>query len=126
MARTAITITDLPTGTGGSALTTVNIDATNHHVINLGSRRLEDCIIVVQNTFDGAKDITVKAGDSPPALEAGLGDLVIEAADGDPTVVPLFIAALSSGRFLQSDGTVNIDIEAAMTGTIGVLHKPQA
>ena len=118
MARTALPMTTTPANTG-SAPTATAIDPTNGHVITLSTTPLEDVLIVVNNTTVSTKVVTIKAGANPPALEAGQGDLAVTCA-ASTNCIP--IGPLSSGRFVQADGTVNIDIAASMTGTI-VVYK---
>lgn len=78
-------------------------------------------VLRVSNTDAGTDlDITVKAGDSPPALAAGQGDLVVTVAFG--TVQ--FIGPFESGRFVQSDGSMMIESETT-TGAITVLRVPR-
>ena len=116
MARTALPVTTAYNT--GAAPTATAIDATNGHVIAASATPTEELLIVVNNTFAGTKVVTIKAGDSPPASAAGQGDLVVTCAastDGIPLRV-------ESARFLQADGTINLDIAASMTGTI-VVYK---
>ena len=98
MARTALPVTTAYNS--GAAPTATAIDATNSHVIAASATPTEELLIVVNNTF------------------AGQGDLAITCAastDGIPLRV-------ESARFLQADGTINLDIAASMTGTI-VVYK---
>ena len=116
MARTALPVTTAYNT--GAAPTATAVDPTNGHVIAASATPTEELLIVVNNTFAGTKVVTIKAGDSPPALAAGQGDLAITCAastDGIPLRV-------ESARFLQADGTINLDIAASMTGTI-VVYK---
>ena len=116
MARTALPVTTVYNS--GAAPTATAVDPTNGHVIAASATPTEELLIVVNNTFAGTKVVTIKAGDSPPALAAGQGDLAITCAastDGIPLRV-------ESARFLQADGTINLDIAASMTGTI-VVYK---
>ncbi len=82
----------------------------------------EYTVLRVSNT-DGATDldITVKAGDNPPALAAGQGDLVATVAFGTTR----FIGPFESGRFIQSDGSMLIEAETT-TGTITALRIPRS
>ncbi len=121
MPRTALPLTNTPVSTG-AAPTATAVDPTNHHVISPGSTPLEEVLIVVNNTFAGTKTVTVKAGANPPALSAGQGDLVVTCA-ASTNCIP--IGPLESARFLQADGTVNVDIAAAMTGTVTVFRLGQ-
>ena len=117
MPRTATPVTTA-TSTG-AAPTATNIDPTNGHVVTVGTTPLEELLIVVNNTFAGTKAITVKAGANPPALAAGQGDLTVTCA-ASTNGIP--IGPLESARYLQADGTLNIDAAASMTGTI-VVYK---
>lgn len=125
MARTALTVTDLTLDTAVASGSTVGvaIDATNHHVLTVTSP-LDSYVLRVTNTTASTKAATIKAGDNPPADRAGAGDLAVSLTAGDstPTVKS---AVLTSGRFIQNDGTVNVDIEAGMTGYIAVFRIPR-
>lgn len=128
MARTAITITNLTAETANAYVVAsggVAIDATNSHVINVPS----DCdprelVLLVTNTYAGSKTATVKAGVAPPAIRKGAGDLVLTLGDGSSTPVNQFVP-LTGSRFVQADGTINVDIAASMTGRIAVLRIPR-
>ena len=69
---------------------------------------------------DTALTLTVKAGDHPPALAAGQGDLAVTVAFG--TVQ--FIGPFESGRFVQSDGSMLIE-STTTTGTITAFKVPR-
>lgn len=118
MARTVLPTTTTPTS-AGAAPTATSIDPTNGHYIAASSTPLEELLIVVNNTFAGTKVVTIKAGGNPPALSAGQGDLAVTCA-ASTNGIP--IGPLESARYLQSDGTLNIDCAASMTGTI-VVYK---
>lgn len=82
----------------------------------------EYTVLRVSNTDDDTDlDITVKAGDNPPALAAGQGDLVVTVAFGTTR----FIGPFESGRFMQSDGSMMIESETT-TGTITALRIPRS
>lgn len=114
MARTVLPVTTAYNT--GAAPTATAIDATNSHYIAASSTPAEELLILVNNTFAGTKTVTVKAGGNPPALSAGQGDLVVTCA-ASTNGIPIRI---ESARFLQADGTINLDIAASMTGTISV------
>ncbi len=128
MARTVIPLTTLTANTavadptnGGTA-----IDATNNHYINLGNVPLEEVVIRVTNTTASTKTVVVKAGDNPPADAAGQGDSgSLSLTDGSTTPTRGWFGPLTSARFVQSDGTVNIDVAASMTGFIAVFQIPR-
>lgn len=82
----------------------------------------EYTVLRVSNTDDDTDlDITVKAGDNPPALAAGQGDLVVTVAFGTVR----FIGPFESGRFIQSDGSMMIESETT-TGAITALRIPRS
>lgn len=78
-------------------------------------------LLRVTNTDDDtALTFTVKAGDYPPALAAGQGDLTVSVAFG--TVE--FIGPFESGRFVQSDGSMLFE-STTTTGAVTVLRIPR-
>lgn len=82
----------------------------------------EYTVLRVSNTDDDTDlDLTVKAGDNPPALAAGQGDLVVTVAFGTVR----FIGPFESGRFIQSDGSMLIEAETT-TGAITALRIPRS
>jgi hypothetical protein len=121
MARTAVPYSTLvangyladPAGTA--------LDITNDHVINAALP--ERTLLRVTNTHGSAHVITIKAGDYPPAIAAGQGDLTQSIA---ATTGVAWLGPFESGRFIQSDGTMLIDVEAAHTGTITAFKLPRA
>lgn len=67
-------------------------------------------------------NVTVKAGTTPPALAAGLGDLVVNVTANTIS----WIGPFESGRFLQNDGSMLVDVAAAVVpGTITALRVPR-
>lgn len=96
----------------------------NTHVITPAGR-LEDGFLVVQNTFNGAKKVTVLAGDNPPAYSAGQGNLEVEVADGDASYAAEIIGGLESARFLQNNGTLRVTVAANMTGFMYWVQLPR-
>lgn len=73
-------------------------------------------LALVNNTYAGAKKVTFKAGDF---ISAGIGDLEASLAQND---VQAFV--LSSDRFKDYEGNLNIEFEASMTGFVKVLSLP--
>lgn len=125
MARTAVHVTTLTANAFTAEAAGTAIDATNNHVIPVTAGLTEEFIIRVSHTTGSSKTVTVKSGDSPPALESGVGDISASFADGSVTPVVKYIGPLSSARFLQNDGTVNIDVTAGTTGFIEVYTIPR-
>ena len=126
MARTAITPTALTKDTQNAVVLAsagVAIDATNSHVITPpDGYSIDDLELWVYHTTGSTKTVTVKAGQNPPATHTGSGDLVGSFTDGSTTPVIARIP-LSSSRFSQADGTVNVDIAASATGRIAVYYR---
>lgn len=75
---------------------------------------------VVVGTTGGA--ITVKAGTQPLAIASGQGDLVTTVAAS----ATVWIGPFDSGRFLQADGSMLVDVAAAVVpGTITAFKVPR-
>ena len=115
------------------AVTTVDLSANGDYTIDTGvgtaidaaktavitpTGPLEEGFILVQNTYNGAKIVTVAVGDDPPADAQGLGALAVSVADGDASYAAEIIGPLSSSRFLQNNGTVRVTFAASMSGFI--------
>lgn len=141
MARTNLPLTSLdpknPTlNSAGTA-----VDATNGMNITLASSAIpssasgDRLILYVTNTFAGTKTVTVRAGAGVaapsgfgtgypiPSQEQGLGDLVtgnLTASTGMAIIGPF-----ETARFVQPDGSVNVDFAASMTGVIWAILLPK-
>ena len=75
--------------------------------------------LLLRVTATDATNLTIRAGSYPPALASGLGDLTVAvAAAGTAWVGPF-----ESGRFIQADGSLNIDTSADAAVTAIVLPK---
>ncbi|MDQ3578183.1 MAG: hypothetical protein M3443_11410 [Actinomycetota bacterium] len=97
------------------------LDPTNDHVIAAApSDRL---MLRVTNTHSSAHPVVVKAGAYPPAIASGQGDLSVSVA---ATTGVQWIGPLESGRFIQADGSIYVDIEAAHAGTVTAFVMPKA
>lgn len=133
MARTAITPRALVANgglNGATGATTIDSTlVTNGAVVN--GVEPERTIIRVTNTEGSTNVVTVKAGDYPPAMAQGQGDIAVTVA---ATTGVQFIGPFESGRVLKKldDASVNrggsmyIDFETGMTGAIDVLLLPKA
>lgn len=108
----------IDTGTG-----TAIVHANTHVITPAG--RLEDGFLLVQNSFNGAKDVTILAGDNPPAHSAGQGNLVVSVADGDASYAAEIIGGLESARFLQDNGTLRVTVASGMTGWMTWIQLPR-
>ena len=121
MPRTDVPIVALSrTGAATNAGTTA--DPTNGHVIDLAGLPLEELVLRFTNTNGSDRVATILAGDSPPALSSGQGNLAITvpATSGDMTV-----AGLESARFIQNDGTIQIDLGASYAGAVRAFQVPR-
>lgn len=120
MARTNAPRTALVKSASTLQATGVAVDPANGHVVAAVSVA-GTTILDIDSTFAGAKTFTVKAG-TPGAngwpAGSGLGDLVLS-LNAQRVLVPL-----ETHRFLQPDGTINIDVQAGATGTIRVYTLP--
>jgi len=84
---------------------------------------LEDMVILYSNTYGGAIVPVVKAGDDPPAMSAGLGDLTLTTLAN--TTGWGILPPLESARFLQNNGTLRISFPANAAGYIIAMQKPK-
>lgn len=124
MARTALTPVALTANAVVSDPAGTSLDATNSHSVATVAP-LDEYVIRVTNTTSSTKTVTVKAGSNPPADAAGAGDLVLSCTAGNVTPVTKWFGPLGSARFIQNDGTLNLDVAASMTGTITVFRIPR-
>lgn len=113
MARTAVAYSALVANSNLSDPAGTALDATNDHVI--AAAQPENTILRVTNTNGTDRIVTIVAGPNPPALAAGLGNLDVTVA---ATTGVQWIGPFESGRFLQADGTMLINVVTSHTGTI--------
>lgn len=120
MARTAVTIVNLPANAATADPTPTTADQPNGHVI-AATYPLEEIVLRIKQTDASARVATIKAGANPPALEAGQGDLTRSMAQNETW----WVGPLTSGRFAQADGSLLIDLAASFAGTITAFHVPR-
>lgn len=121
MARVVVPVVVLSkVGAATDAGTTA--DPTEDHYFDTAGSPLEEFVIRLTNTNGSDRVATIVAGDNPPALSAGQGnlDITVPATTGDMTV-----AGLESARFVQSDGTVQINLAASFAGVVRVHRVPR-
>lgn len=70
-------------------------------------------LLRVSNASGGSGTATLKAGATPPALAAGLGDLAVTVAN----TATQWIGPVESGRFMQADGSLILETSVAMSVT---------
>jgi len=120
MARTAVTVTTLTANTGVTEPAGTTADPTNDHVVT--GVPCEELILRFANTNGSDRVATIVAGDSPPALSAGQGNLAVTVP---ATTGVVWVGPLESARFVQSDGSVNIDLAASFAGTVTAYRVPR-
>lgn len=120
MARVNVPVTKLVSGAITAQPAGTTADATEDHVLTVDFP-LEELLLHVTQTNATARVLTIKAGDSPPALSAGLGDITQSIAQNAVYVV----GGLESARFLRNDGTLHIDLAESFAGTIRAYRVPR-
>lgn len=101
---------DLPI-TGGTAINPAN-------QMQIAYPQEGKLLIILNNTFAGAKVFTVVAGDSA-FVAHGQGNLSLSLAQDDVRFL-----IVSSDRFLQAGGFVEISFEAGTTGFVMAFQIP--
>jgi len=122
MARTALTVTTL-TPNNSLVAATGTTGTTDGHFINCPPEQLLLRVVVAT----AETDVTIKAGDSPPALSSLQGDLVKALPIGTHWIGPF-----SSARFVQTDATpvgaaggLFIDYETPANVVVTALRMPR-
>jgi hypothetical protein len=90
--------------------------------VTIANAKPEKLVIRVANTEGSTNTVTIKAGANPPALRAAQGDLVVTVA---ATTGVEYIGPLESDKYLQADGSLSIDLETGMTGSLDALYMPR-
>lgn len=145
MARTALPLTTMtPNGAVLNQAGTA-IDATNGMFITYSTTGFpaagqpDSLVLYVQNTTASTKTVTVRAGTTTgggavqpgtaatypnvPAFQSGKGDLTT--GNLTATTGTAFIGPFDPARFVQQDGTLNIDFASGMTGTVWAVQLPK-
>jgi hypothetical protein len=108
-----LTITELTRNAATSRPTVDTID-TNGTVPIVAGSSTDRMVIEVVNADDAALTVLIKAGDNPPALRAGQGDLSVAlAATGGGATSSRMIGPFESGRFAKNDGDIDVTFTAA-------------
>lgn len=119
MARTAIPYSAFNANASTADPAGTTIDPTNGMVIN--NAVPEELVIRVANTAGATKLVTIKAGDYPPAIAAGQGDITGTVA---ATTGVLWFGPFE-GRVMQNNGSIEIDFAASTAGTVTVFRVPR-
>lgn len=123
MARTVIHSTTLTANAATANPAGTTIDQPNGMYIAAGNAT-EELFLRVSHTAASTKTATVNAGDSPPGNIGG-ALTITSTGDGSTTPVVSLVGPFTSARFLQSDGTVEIDFASSSTGTVEVIRIPR-
>lgn len=121
MARTEVAPAELTANAKVANPALVEVLTANGAFLPLAGK-LEETILEITPLEAGAV-VKIKAGDNPPALAAGQGDLVIE---GVAENVPYFVGPLTSARFVQAgadDGQLFIDTNKKIK--VRAFHVPR-
>lgn len=122
MARTAVAVTALTANDKTAVPTATSLDPTNGHSVAGAFAKNEHILLYVAHSTASSKVLTIKAGAKPPAERSDLGDLAITLSASTTYV----IGPLEAARFAQADGSLNIDVAASATGTIGCVRAPHS
>lgn len=123
MARTAVTVTTMAAGVFAQRPAGTTADPTNDHYIVLAGP-LEEYLISITQTDVTARVATIVAGDYPPALSQGQGNLTQSMAQNEVWE----ISGLESARYIQhgsateDNGTLHIDLAASFAGTVRAIR----
>jgi hypothetical protein len=120
MARDSVTIVDLTLNAATNSGSGTTINTTNGAVIAAGGDT-RGLWLRITNTNGSDRVATIKAGDYPPAINQGQGDIsiTVPATTGD-VLIPL-----ESARVCQSDGTIEVDFAASFAGVIRAYRLPK-
>lgn len=108
----SITVTALTANAAASFPSAQTIDTDGTVPMDPGGKT-DRLILLVENAAAAALTVTIKAGDNPPAIMAGQGDLAVSVAASGGGTAKRVIGPFESSRFVQDDGTVNVAFLAA-------------
>ena len=120
MPRTVVPVTTLTANAFTIRPAGTTADPTNDHYITVDFP-LEELLVEFTQTDATGRAATVNAGDSPPATSATQGSISQTMAQN----AVYYVAGAESGRFIQSDGTLEIDLAASFAGTIRAYRVPR-
>jgi hypothetical protein len=116
--RTAIPILDCGEGTGFLEGTGVRVDTSNGMSLACAGETSR-YFLRIQNTLATEGSVDFAAGSpNPPAFRAGLGAKKLTLPASKTVVVHVG----ESSRVVQSDGSVNVDFEGTVDGTVWAYH----
>jgi hypothetical protein len=101
----------------GTVQTVGTVDVSNDMYIPSTAKTSRGLLYVVTAGTGGT--ITIAAGDNSPAGRSGLGSLSIIIGLNTTRYIPL-----ESARFMQSDGTINVDLADMNASNIAFIQLP--
>ena len=129
MARTAIAVSTFlqdnttslpdPAGTAADQANGMNVALASGAMP--GAPTAKNLVLRVANTAASPFTCIIRAGVVPPAFRQGLGDLTVTITNATTK----WIGPLSSSRFAQTDGSINVDFGVGFTGTITAFLVPE-
>jgi hypothetical protein len=84
-------------------------------------RKAAKFLLLVYNSKAGAINVIIRKGVYPPAEDAGVGDLTVAVPT---TAFWTLLGPFDGSRFLQKDGTIQIDTDAGATGAMFAFEAP--
>ena len=118
MARDAVPIVASAINAATAQGAGVAINTTNGANVALNGET-SNIVLIIDHTTVSDKVLTVKAGVYPPGFRQSLGDLALTITASTKQYI-----VLESARFVQSDGSINIDFASGMTGTMFAVKRP--
>lgn len=121
MARTNVPYTSLAANADAAdpAGTATNAGTGNGHIL---AKAVPELTVLRVTSGSTGGNVTIKAGANPPAIAAGQGDLVVAVGNA----ATRWIGPFESGRFLQADGSLLVDVATAfVAGTITAFKIPR-
>lgn len=123
----SFTITELIADAAATEPVAQAVDTTGTVPV-LAKGDLSRLYITIVNLAAVVLTVTVKAGVNPPAVRAGIGDLVIAMPATGTSGDKKIIGPLESARFAQADGSVNVlftPFSGAPNATVTVKRLPR-
>lgn len=80
-------------------------------------------VLRLTNTAASSGNLNVRKGVTPPAYRALLGDLTVSLAGSTVTV---WVGPFEVARHAQADGSINIDFDSTVTGTVTAFLVPRS
>jgi hypothetical protein len=121
------TINNLTANASVTQPTADTVDTTGTVPIRAGSLTSRMIVEVINGAGVGLT-VAVKAGNNPPAVRAGLGDLSVSLAASGSAGDKKIIGPFESARFAQGNGDVNLSfspVSGSPNATVRVYHLPK-